>query len=75
MQRFRDQVDVIIGDAYDKATADCGESISVALVVQGGLEDSKLAAQYRTSLAAIYKLQYRAGKTLRHCVRRELDHG
>ena len=90
MQRFRDQVDVIIGDAYDKATADCGESISALRscigklpersrrVVQAGLEGSKadnLATQYGTSLAAIYNLQYRANKTLRHCVRRELDHG
>jgi RNA polymerase sigma-70 factor, ECF subfamily len=90
MQRFREQVDVIIRDAFEAATSDSGESISALRscigklpersrrVVQGGLEGNKadhLADKYGTSLAAIYNLQYRANKTLRHCVRRELDHG
>lgn len=89
MQRFREQVDVLIHNAYETATATDTDSISALRscigklpdrsrrVVESGLEGNKaecLAAEYGTSLAAIYNLQYRANKSLRYCVRRELDH-
>ncbi|MFT5127233.1 MAG: RNA polymerase sigma-70 factor (ECF subfamily) [Rhodothermales bacterium] len=88
-QRFRDQVDVILHNAFEEATSSCCDSISALRscisklpersqrVVRAGLEGSKaerLASEYGTSPAAIYNLQYRANKTLRHCVRRELEH-
>jgi RNA polymerase sigma-70 factor (ECF subfamily) len=90
LQRFREQVDVLIHDAYEAAFDDGADSITALRscigklpersrrVVESGLEGNKaecLAAEYSTTLPAIYNLQYRANKTLRRCVRQELHHG
>ena len=88
LQRFRDEVTVLIEDDLERAAAsDKADSIERLLwciaqlperlrrVVRGGLDGEKpaeLAKELSTTVGVIYNLHYRANQLLRECLQKEI---
>jgi RNA polymerase sigma-70 factor (ECF subfamily) len=91
MARFReDALSLIEGELEDQAAEMQNRSIEALLlciqrlperarrVVRAGLDGIKgetIAAELRTTVTAVYNLQWRTNQTLRKCVRGELQNG
>lgn len=89
MDRFREEVTLICGDALEESMEwESSETIEVLMhcitrlpdrmkwVVRAGLDGhrpAELAAELNTSVGAVYSLHYRANQLLRECVRKVLE--